>query len=52
MLYKIIYIKSDFFRFYIDNVKDDVVRFIKNDKLLDIWNQQYFNDLIEKIKFE
>lgn len=35
-----------------DNVKEDVVRFIKDDKVLELWSQQYFNDLIEKIKFE
>lgn len=35
-----------------DKVKEDVVRFIKDEKLLEIWNLQYFNDLIGKIKFE
>jgi predicted nucleotidyltransferase component of viral defense system len=34
------------------NVKDDVVRFIKEDKVLDIWSPRYFMDLIEKMKFE
>ena len=34
------------------NVKEDVVRFIKDDKVLDIWSPNYFNDLIEKIKFK
>ncbi len=29
----------------IKNVKDDVVRFIKDDKKLEIWSQKYFNDL-------
>lgn len=35
-----------------NNIKDDIVRFIKNDDALQIWNQDYFLDLIEKIKFE
>jgi len=34
------------------NIKEDVVRFIKNDDVLTIWSPEYFNDLIEKIKFE
>ncbi len=34
------------------NVKDDVVRFIKNDEVLNIWSAKYFKDLIAKIKFE
>lgn len=32
-------------------IKEDVVRFIKNDDVLSIWSPEYFNDLIEKIKF-
>jgi predicted nucleotidyltransferase component of viral defense system len=36
----------------INKVKDDVVRFIKDEKTLDIWNQNYFRDLIKNIKFE
>ncbi len=35
-----------------DNIKDDIVRFVKDDELLKIWNQTYFNDLVEKLKFE
>ncbi len=34
------------------NVRDDVVRFIRDDKLLDIWSANYFKDLIEKIRFK
>ena len=34
------------------SIKEDVVRFIKNDDVLSIWNPEYFKDLIEKIKFE
>lgn len=33
-------------------IKDDVVRFIKDDEVLDIWSPFYFKDLIEKLKFE
>ncbi len=34
------------------NIKEDVVRFIKDDKVLDIWSPNYFKDLIEKMKFK
>lgn len=34
-----------------DNIKEDVIRFIKDDKVLQIWSPAYFNDLIEKLKF-
>lgn len=34
-----------------DRIKEDVVRFIKDDKVLQIWSPAYFNDLIEKLKF-
>lgn len=36
----------------IDKVKQDVRPFIKNINQLDIWNEQYFLDLTELIKFE
>ncbi|WP_338731487.1 nucleotidyl transferase AbiEii/AbiGii toxin family protein [Mangrovimonas cancribranchiae] len=35
-----------------DSIKEDVVRFIKNDEGLKIWSPQYFKDLISKMKFE
>ncbi len=35
-----------------DQIKEDVVRFIKDERLLEIWNQAYFGDLVDKIKFE
>lgn len=35
-----------------DNVKEDVIPFIKDDKTLEIWGEQYFNDLLEKLKFQ
>ena len=34
------------------SIKEDVVRFIKNDDVLNIWSPEYFKHLIEKIKFE
>lgn len=34
------------------SIKEDVVRFIKNDEALDIWSPQYFKDLTSKMKFE
>ena len=36
----------------IERVKDDVIPFIKNDDVLKIWSEQYFNDLVEKLKFQ
>lgn len=35
----------------LENVKEDVVRFIKDDKALEIWSRDYFPQLIEKMKF-
>lgn len=32
-------------------VKEDVVRFIENDQVLDIWSAQYFTHLVDKISF-
>lgn len=32
-------------------VKDDVVRFIENEQVLDIWSAQYFTHLVDKIRF-
>jgi predicted nucleotidyltransferase component of viral defense system len=34
------------------NIKEDVVRFIKDDNVLSIWSAPYFKDLVEKMKFE
>jgi predicted nucleotidyltransferase component of viral defense system len=34
------------------SIKDDVVRFIKDDQSLSIWSASYFKDLVEKMKFE
>ena len=33
------------------SIREDVVRFIKNDEVLHIWSQQYFKDLMIKMKF-
>jgi len=35
-----------------DSVKEDVVRFIADDQKLAIWSENYFKDLIQKMKFE
>lgn len=35
-----------------ENVKEDVVRFIPDDSVLDIWKEQYFLDLIENLKVQ
>ena len=35
-----------------DNIKEDVVPFIKDDTVLEIWGEQYFNDLVNKLKFQ
>jgi len=32
-------------------VREDVVRFIPDDKVIEIWSPQYFRDLVGKIKF-
>jgi len=36
----------------IDSVKEDIVRFIPDNSVLDIWSKPYFLDLIEKMKFK
>lgn len=33
-------------------IREDIVRFIRDDKALEIWSADYFGDLIEKIKFK
>ena len=33
------------------NVRDDIVRFIPDEKILDIWSADYFKDLVQHIKF-
>lgn len=34
-----------------DGIKEDIVRFIKDDEALKIWTPNYFKDLIERMKF-
>jgi len=34
------------------SIKEDIVRFIKDDEVLNIWSPEYFTDLINKMKFE
>lgn len=34
------------------NIKEDVVRFIKDERVLSIWSASYFKDLVQKMKFE
>lgn len=34
------------------NIKEDVIRFIPNEDVLNIWSPKYFSDLIGKMKFE
>jgi len=34
-----------------DSIREDIVRFIKDDSVLDVWSAAYFKDLIEKIRF-
>jgi predicted nucleotidyltransferase component of viral defense system len=36
----------------IPSIKEDVVRFIKDDSTLHIWSSSYFKDLVEQLKFE
>ncbi len=33
------------------SICEDVVRFIPDDKVIELWSTQYFNDLVQKIKF-
>lgn len=34
------------------NVREDIVRFIRDDRGLAIWSPQYFNDLVTRIQFK
>jgi predicted nucleotidyltransferase component of viral defense system len=35
-----------------DAVKEDIVRFIPDDSVLDIWSPHYFHNLLDKLRFE
>lgn len=45
-------LKDKIAAFSINNIKEDVVRFIKDDSALEIWSPNYFNELVEKLKFD
>jgi predicted nucleotidyltransferase component of viral defense system len=47
---ELIYTKIDSVDF--SSIRDDVIRFIKNDDVLNIWSPEYFKDLVKKMKFE
>lgn len=47
---ELLYSKIDSVDF--SSIKDDVVRFIENDDVLNIWSPEYFKDLVNKMKFE
>lgn len=34
-----------------DNIKQDIVRFIPDDKDLEIWSEKYFRELVGRIRF-
>lgn len=34
-----------------NRIREDVVRFISDDKIIEIWSPQYFSDLVHKINF-
>ena len=33
-----------------NNIREDIVKFIPDAKILDIWSKDYFNDLVKNIK--
>ncbi|MGG7035476.1 MAG: nucleotidyl transferase AbiEii/AbiGii toxin family protein [Flavobacterium sp.] len=35
-----------------DSVKEDVIPFIKDERALEIWGEQYFKDLLDHLKFQ
>jgi predicted nucleotidyltransferase component of viral defense system len=35
-----------------NNIREDIVRFIPDDKVLDIWSAKYFKNLVDKMKFK
>jgi predicted nucleotidyltransferase component of viral defense system len=34
------------------SIREDIVRFIRDDRVIEIWSPEYFKDLIQKIKFK
>jgi len=45
-------LKEKFSTVSFENVKKDVSPFIKDDKVLEIWSEQYFKDLLDSMKFQ
>ena len=45
-------LKEKFSTVSFENVKKDVSPFIKDNKMLDIWSEQYFKDLLDSMKFQ
>ena len=45
-------LKEKFSTVSFENVKKDVSPFIKDDKMLEIWSEQYFKDLLDSMKFQ
>jgi len=45
-------LKEKFSTVSFENVKEDVRPFIKEDKVLEIWSEQYFKDLSDRMKFQ
>lgn len=35
----------------VDQIKEDILPFIKDSNALNIWSTQYFKDLVDKVKF-
>jgi hypothetical protein len=35
-----------------DGIREDIIRFIPDESVLDIWSRQYFKDLVGKLKFK
>ncbi|HTI92107.1 MAG TPA: nucleotidyl transferase AbiEii/AbiGii toxin family protein, partial [Puia sp.] len=35
-----------------ERIREDIVRFIPDETVLDIWSPQYFKDLVDKIQFK
>ncbi len=34
------------------SIKEDVIRFIRDDRQLDLWSPTYFKELVEKLNFQ
>jgi len=45
-------LKEKFSTVSFENVNEDVRPFIKDDRMLEIWSEQYFMDLLDRMKFQ